>query len=210
MMSLVRSFIILVLLATNSVAQTSPLEQLLKQQSQGLPFGTDLQSLENKLSGQGFDINPENARRTAKQPVIPNEQNVKLLDRRLTAEEAQQRAQAGQALSNDVLGGQSKAQALSMVETYYKVLTGENLDVFGTGKAAALNNIANDPADELVFFNSLDSDYRLAAGDVLAISIRGLSSTDEEAVVDGEGKIAISGMLPVMRQGVLSRMCRVT
>lgn len=54
MMSLVRSFIILVLLATNSVAQTSPLEQLLKQQSQGLPFGTDLQSLENKLSGQGF------------------------------------------------------------------------------------------------------------------------------------------------------------
>ena len=201
MISLVRSFIILVLLATNSAAQTSPLEQLLKQQSQGLPFGTDLQSLENKLSGQGFDINPENARRTAKQPVIPNEQNVKLLDRRLTAEEAQQRAQEGQALSNDVLGGQSKAQALSMVETYYKVLTGENLDVFGTGKAAALNNIANDPADELVFFNSLGSDYRLAAGDVLAISIRGLSSTDEEAVVDGEGKIAISGMLPVIAAG---------
>ena len=201
MMSLVRSFIILVLLATNSAAQTSPLEQLLKQQSQGLPFGTDLQSLENMLSGQGFDINPENARRTAIQPVIPNEQNVKLLDRRLTAEEAQQRAQEGQALSNDVLGGKSKAQALSMVETYYKVLTGENLDVFGTGKSSALNNIANDPADELVFFNSLGSDYRLAAGDVLAISIRGLSSTDEEAVVDGEGKIAISGMLPVIAAG---------
>ena len=63
--------------------------------------------------------------------------------------EAQQRLQEGQALSN-VLNGQSKAQALSMVETYYKVLTGENLDVFGTGKSAALNNIANDTADELV------------------------------------------------------------
>ena len=201
MMSLVRSFIILVLLATNSAAQTSPLDQLLKQQSQGLPFGTDLQSLENKLSGQGFDINPENAGRTAKQPVIPNEQNVKLLDRRFTAEEAQQRMQERQALSNDVLGGQSEAQTLSMVETYYKVLTGESLDVFGTGKSAALNNIANDPADELVFFNSLGSDYRLAVGDVLAISIRGLSSTDEEAVVDGEGKIAISGMLPVIAAG---------
>ena len=144
MMSLVRSFIILVLLATNSAAQTSPLEQLLKQQSQGLPFGTDLQSLEDKLSGQGFDINSKNAARTAKQPVIPNEQNVKLLDRRFMAEEAQKRAQEG--------------QALSMVETYYKALTGENLDVFGTGKSAPLNNIVNDPADELVFFNSLGSD----------------------------------------------------
>jgi len=201
MMSLVRSFIIMVLFATNGAAQTSPLELLLQQQSQGLPFGTDMQSLEDMFPGQGFDINPENARRTAKEPVIPNEQNVKLLDRRLTAEEAQQRRQEGQALSNDLLGGQSKTQTPSMVETYYKILTGESLDVFGTGKSATSNNIANDPADELLFFNSLGSDYRLAAGDVLAISIRGLSSTDEEAIVDGEGKIAISGMLPVIAAG---------
>ena len=62
MMSLVRSFIILFLFATNASAQTSPLEQLLKQQSQGLPSGTDLQSLENMLSGQGFDTNPTNDR----------------------------------------------------------------------------------------------------------------------------------------------------
>ena len=201
MMSLVRSFIFMVLFATNGVAQTSPLDLLLQQQSQGLPFGTDMQSLEDMFSGQGFDINPENDARTAKEPVIPNEQNVKLLDRRLTAEEAQQRRQEGQALSNGLLGGQSKTQTLSMVETYYKILTGESLDVFGTGKSATSNNIADDPADELLFFNSLGSGYRLAAGDVLAISIRGLSSTDEEAVVDGEGKIAIPGMLPVIAAG---------
>ncbi len=201
MMSLVRSFILMVLFATNGAAQTSPLDLLLQQQSQGLPFGTDMQSLEDMFSGQGFDINPENDARTAKEPVIPNEQNVKLLDRRLTAEEAQQRRQEGQALSNDLLGGQSKTQTLSMVETYYKILTGESLDVFGTGKSATSNNIADDPADELLFFNSLGSDYRLAAGDVLAISIRGLSSTDEEAIVDGEGKIAIPGMLPVIAAG---------
>ena len=201
MMSLVRSFLLMVLFATNGVAQTSPLDLLLQQQSQGLPFGTDMQSLEDMFSGQGFDINPENDARTAKEPVIPNEQNVKLLDRRLTAEEAQQRRQEGQALSNGLLGGQSKTQTLSMVETYYKILTGESLDVFGTGKSATSNNIADDPADELLFFNSLGSGYRLAAGDVLAISIRGLSSTDEEAVVDGEGKIAILGMLPVIAAG---------
>ena len=201
MMSLVRSFILMVLFATNGAAQTSPLDLLLQQQSQGLPFGTDMQSLEDIFSGQGFDINPENEARTAKEPVIPNEQNVKLLDRRLTAEEAQQRRQQGQALSNDLLGGQSKTQMPSMVETYYKILTGESLDVFGTGKSATSNNIADDPADELLFFNSLGSDYRLAAGDVLAISIRGLSSTDEEAIVDGEGKIAIPGMLPVIAAG---------
>ena len=201
MMSLVRSFIFMVLFATNGVAQTSPLDLLLQQQSQGLPFGTDMQSLEDMFSGQVFDINPENDARTAKEPVIPNEQNVKLLDRRLTAEEAQQRRQEGQALSNGLLGGQSKTQTLSMVETYYKILTGESLDVFGTGKSATSNNIADDPADELLFFNSLGSGYRLAAGDVLAISIRGLSSTDEEAVVDGEGKIAIPGMLPVIAAG---------
>ena len=201
MMSLVRSFILMVLFATNGAAQTSPLDLLLQQQSQGLPFGTDMQSLEDIFSGQGFDINPENEARTAKEPVIPNEQNVKLLDRRLTAEEAQQRRQEGQALSNDLLGGQSKTQTPSMVETYYQILTGESLDVFGTGKSATSNNIADDPADELLFFNSLGSDYRLAAGDVLAISIRGLSSTDERAIVDGEGKIAISGMLPVIAAG---------
>ena len=147
MISLISSFIILFFFVTNSAAQTSPLEQFLKQQSQGLPFGTDLQSLENRLSGQGFDINPENAARAAKQPLIPNEQNVKVLDRRLAAEEAQQRAQEGQALTNELLGGQSKAPALSMVETYYRVLTGEKLDVFGTGKSVALNNIAINPAD---------------------------------------------------------------
>ena len=201
MMSLVRSFILMVLFATNGAAQTSPLDLLLQQQSQGLPFGTDMQSLEDIFSGQGFDINPENEARTAKEPVIPSEQNVKLLDRRLTAEEAQQRRQQGQALSNDLLGGQSKTQMPSMVETYYKILTGESLDVFGTGKSATSNNIADDPADELLFFNSLGSDYRLAAGDVLAISIRGLSSTDKEAIVDGEGKIAIPGMLPVIAAG---------
>ena len=201
MMSLVRSFIFMVLFATNGVAQTSPLDLLLQQQSQGLPFGTDMQSLEDMFSGQGFDINPENDARTAKEPVIPNEQNVKLLDRRLTAEEAQQLRQEGQALSNDLLGEQSKTQTLSMVETYYKILTGESLDVFGTGKSATSNNIADDPADELLFFNSLGSGYRLAAGDVLAISIRGLSSTDERAIVDGEGKIAMSGMLPVIAAG---------
>ena len=201
MMSLVRSFILLVFFTTNGAAQTLPLDLLLQQQSQGLPFGTDMQSLEDIFPGQGFDINPENEARTAKEPVIPSEQNVKLLDRRLTAEEAQQRRQEGQALSNDLLGGQSKTQTPSMVETYYQILTGESLDVFGTGKSATSNNIANNPADELLFFNSLGSDYRLAAGDVLAISIRGLSSTDEEAIVDGEGKIVIPGMLPVIAAG---------
>jgi len=191
----------MVLFATNGAAQTSPLDLLLQQQSQGLPFGTDMQSLEDIFSGQGFDINAENEARTAKEPVIPNEQNVKLLDRRLTAEEAQQRRQEGQALSSELLSGQLKTRTLSMVETYYKTLTGESLDVFGTGKSATSNNIADGPADELLFFNSLGSDYRLAAGDVLAISIRGLSSADEEAIVDGEGKIAISGMLPVIAAG---------
>jgi hypothetical protein len=49
----------MVLFATNGAAQTSPLDLLLQQQSQGLPFGTDMQSLEDMFSGQGFDINPE-------------------------------------------------------------------------------------------------------------------------------------------------------
>ena len=125
MMSLVRSFILMVLFATNGAAQTSPLDLLRQQQSQGLPFGTDMQSLEDMFSGQGFDINPESEARTAKEPVIPNEQNVKLLDRRLTAEEAQQRRQEGQALSNDLLGGQSKTLKLTSccenLETLFRV-----------------------------------------------------------------------------------------
>ena len=97
MMSLVRSFIILFLFATSGAAQTLPLEQLLKQQSQGLPSGSDLQSLENILSEQGFETNPPNdtSARRAKDPVIPNEQNVEALNQRLAKEEAQKLLQEG-------------------------------------------------------------------------------------------------------------------
>ena len=56
MMSLVRSFILMVLFATNGAAQTSPLDLLLQQQSQGLPFGTDMQSLEDIFSGQRYSV----------------------------------------------------------------------------------------------------------------------------------------------------------
>ena len=125
-MLLVRSFIILVLFATNGSAQTLSVEQMLLQQSQGLPSASDLQRIEDMLSGSGPEINLPNdmdARR-AKDPVIPNEQNSKLLKQRLTAEEVQQRMQEGQALSSDLLLGKSKTPASSMVETYYKVLTG--------------------------------------------------------------------------------------
>jgi hypothetical protein len=210
MMSLVRSFIILVLFATNGSAQTSSLEQLLQQQSQGLPFGTDLQSLENMLSGQGFDTNLlKRDARTAKEPVIPNEQNVKLLDRRLTAEEAQQRVQEGQALSNDLLVGNRRHKRPRWLKPITKFLLVKTWTC-SEQEIRQRQTILHDPADELLFFNSLDSDYRLAAGDVLAISIRGLSSIDEEAVVDGEGKIAMPKMLPVIVQGVPSRMCKVT
>ena len=203
MMSLVSSFIILFLFATSGAAQTLPLEQLLKQQSQGLPSGSDLQSLENILSEQGFETNPLNdtSTRRAKDPVIPNEQNVEALNQRLAKEEAQKLLQEGQAMSSDLFVGQSKAQSLSMVETYYKVLTGEILKVFGTGKAARSNNISALSPDALLFFNTLGSDYLLAPGDVIAISIRGLRNTDEETVIDGEGKIVLSGMLPVNASG---------
>ena len=203
MMSLIRNFIILVLFATNGSAQTRSVEQLLQQQSQKLQSASDLQSIEDMLSGSGSETNLLNDRdaRRAKDPVIPNEQNSILLDQRLTAEKFQQRVQEGQALSNDLLFEKSKTLASSMVETYYKVLSGEDLTVFGTEKVATSNNISSTYPNELLFFNTQDSDYRLAAGDVLAISIRGLSNRDEEIVVNGEGKITLPKMLPVIVSG---------
>ena len=75
MMSLIRNFIILVLFATNGSAQTRSVEQLLQQQSQELPSASDLQSIEDMLSGSGSETNLLNDRdaRRAKDPVIPNE-----------------------------------------------------------------------------------------------------------------------------------------
>ena len=203
MMLLVRSFIILVLFATNGSAQTLSVEQMLLQQSQEQPASSDLQRIEDLLSGSGSETNLPNdmdARR-AKDPVIPNEQNSKLLKQRLGAEVVQQRMQEGQALSSELLLGKSKTPASSMIETYYKVLTGEDLTVFGTGKVKRLNNISAAYSNELLFFNTQDSDYRLAVGDVLAISIRGLSNRDEEIVVNGEGKITLNEMPPVIVSG---------
>ena len=203
MMLLARSFIVLVLFATNGLAQTLSVEQMLLQRSQGLPSASDLQSIEDMLSGSSFETNLPNDKGAprAKDPVIPNGQNSKLLKQRLAAEEVQQRMQEGQALSSELLLGKSKTPAPSMIETYYKVLTGENLPVFGTGKVASSNNISATYTNELLFFNTQGSDYRLAAGDVLAISIRGLRNTDEEIVVNGEGKIALTEMLPLIVSG---------
>ena len=141
---LVRSLIILVLFATNGSAQTLSVEQMLLQQSQELPSTSDLPSIEDMLSGSDSEIylpNDMDARRS-KDPVIPNQQNSKLLKQRLAEEEVQQRMQEGQALSSELLLGKSKTPASSMIETYYKVLTGENLPVFGTGKVASSNNIS--------------------------------------------------------------------
>jgi protein involved in polysaccharide export with SLBB domain len=200
---LVRSLIILVLFATNGSAQTLSVEQMLLQQSQELPSTSDLQSIEDMLSGSDSEIylpNDMDARRS-KDPVIPNQQNSKLLKQRLAEEEVQQRMQEGQALSSELLLGKSKTPASSMIETYYKVLTGENLPVFGTGKVASSNNISATYSNELLFYNTQGSDYRLAAGDVLAISMRGLRNRDEEIVVNGEGKIALTEMLPLIVSG---------
>jgi len=61
---------------------------------------------------------------------------------------------------------------LSVIQRYYQILTGAALPVYGVAEFQQSQDSG------LLFFNTMGKDYRLAAGDVLRVTLRGLLESD--------------------------------
>ena len=60
----------------------------------------------------------------------------------------------------------------SVIQRYYRILAGETLPIYGAAEFAQTQDT------QLLFFNTMGKGYRLAAGDVLRITLRGLTESD--------------------------------
>ncbi|MDB9924147.1 polysaccharide biosynthesis/export family protein [Planktomarina sp.] len=84
----------------------------------------------------------------------------------------------------------------SVLENYYKILTRNDLSVFG------LKEFSQGQDDSLLFFNTFGSEYRLAPGDVLRIILRGFVENNESYKVTRDGKIVLSNLPPIDVAGI--------
>jgi protein involved in polysaccharide export with SLBB domain len=80
----------------------------------------------------------------------------------------------------------------SLVNRYFKALTGQSLNIYGS-------NEFNQPQNnELLFFNTIGKNYKLAPGDVIQVTITGLSSSNGTYQVMNDGTITLENIYPLM------------
>jgi protein involved in polysaccharide export with SLBB domain len=86
---------------------------------------------------------------------------------------------------------QSKVNEKSMLMRYFYALIGEDLNIYGS-------NEFNQPQDEgLLFFNTIGKDYQLAPGDIIQVTITGLSPSNENYQVMNDGTITLENVYPL-------------
>ena len=85
---------------------------------------------------------------------------------------------------------------LSASQTYFQTLLGEVLQPFG------LAEFKNPGSNELLLFNALSDEYKLSAGDVLQIVIRGLYSESMNVKIDRNGAVTLPQFLPISLAGL--------
>ena len=84
----------------------------------------------------------------------------------------------------------------SVLNKYFNVLTGKNLNSFG------LSEFIQPQDDNLLFFNMVGKDYQLAPGDVIRITITGLSPVDDEFMILNDGSVTIRNSSPINVNGL--------
>ena len=89
--------------------------------------------------------------------------------------------------------------ANSVIENYFRILTGENLSLFGS------DEFSQDPDDNLLFFNTIGRDYKLAPGDVLQISLRGFLEMDGVHKVSRNGTVTLPSLPPINVVGITTK-----
>ena len=79
----------------------------------------------------------------------------------------------------------------SVVQRYYSILTGERLPVYGIAE------FQQEQDSRLLFFNTMGKDYRLAAGDVLRVTLRGLYESDATYKIGRDGNLILPSLAPL-------------
>jgi protein involved in polysaccharide export with SLBB domain len=84
----------------------------------------------------------------------------------------------------------------SVIQRYYRILTGELLDVYGA------QEFGQQQDSQLLFFNTMGKDYRLAAGDVLRVTLRGLTESDQTYTIGRDGNLILPSLAPIAVSGL--------
>ena len=84
----------------------------------------------------------------------------------------------------------------SVTQRYYRILAGEILPIYGAREFAQSQN------PELLFFNTMGKDYRLAAGDVLRVTLRGLTESDASYKIGRDGNLILPALAPFSVAGL--------
>ena len=105
--------------------------------------------------------------------------------------------------SNDLRGNpalilQSEVQSSqeqSILSQYFSILTGQELRVYGADEFRQTQD------ENLIFFNTTGQDYRLAAGDVLRVTLRGFEEVDQTVQIGRDGFLVLSNLPPIQVSG---------
>lgn len=106
---------------------------------------------------------------------------------------------AEDALDNQGVLLQSQARPTteeSVIQRYYRILTGRLLDVYGA------QEFGQQQDNQLLFFNTMGKDYRLAAGDVLRVTLRGLTESDQTYTIGRDGNLILPSLAPIAVSGL--------
>ncbi|MDB0043791.1 SLBB domain-containing protein [Planktomarina temperata] len=105
--------------------------------------------------------------------------------------------------SNDLRGNpalifQSEVQSpqgKSVLSQYFSILVGQALRVYGADEFRQTQD------ENLIFFNTTGQDYRLAAGDVLRVTLRGFEEVDQTVQIGRDGFLVLSNLPPIQVSG---------
>ena len=85
---------------------------------------------------------------------------------------------------------------LSNVEKYYQLLISDKLPIFGH-QAFSIPQ-----GSDILYFNTVSKDYKLAPGDVLQVTVRGINPIDRQVQVSQFGNIILPKLIPVNVDGL--------
>ena len=91
-------------------------------------------------------------------------------------------------------GGRVKAD--SVVQRYFQILTGQVLEVYGA------REFSQQQDSKLLFFNTVGKSYRLAPGDVVRVTLRGLAQSDDSLKIGRDGNLILPNLPPLAVSGL--------
>ena len=90
----------------------------------------------------------------------------------------------------------SDAREESVIQRYYSILTRDVLPIYGAAEFGQSQDT------QLLFFNTMGKDYRLAAGDVLRVTLRGLTESDASYKIGRDGNLILPALPPFSVAGL--------